>query len=234
MKRTIWMTVLAAFCMVLLPSHLSAQWKVGVNAGYAYNSYSIENNYAYDFHYGGRDGLTVGIPVEYGFFDWFAVRADLTYVQKGFSMERAYNETYRNRCDHYISLPLMARFSFGGEKLRGFLHAGGYVGYWMNSDIEGQELSATVSFDQIHNNEMEGLFVPYNKKYDFNSIRDNRFEAGLAGGIGISYQILPNIEIEAEGRCYYSLTSTTKDYMLKKLPRYNTTFALMAGLKYCF
>ncbi|MFR5759029.1 MAG: hypothetical protein ACLUE2_14645 [Bacteroides cellulosilyticus] len=45
----------------------------------------------------------------------------------------------------------------------------------------------------------------------------------------------PISRLEAEGRCYYALTSTTKDYMKHtKQPQYNTTFTIQAGVKYCF
>ena len=43
--------------------------------------------------------------------DWLAVRADFVYLQKGYSMQRAYDQGFRDRRDHYLSLPVMARFS---------------------------------------------------------------------------------------------------------------------------
>lgn len=79
------------------------------------------------------------------------------------------------------------------------------------------------------------VFAPYDRRYEFISKRDNRFDAGLVGGVGVCYRIHPHIELEAEGRCYYALTSTTKDYMKHtKQPQYNTTFTIQAGVKYCF
>lgn len=117
MKQNKWIiTGLLFLAAIFLPDQAAAQWKVGLNAGYTYNSYSIDTQYAYDFNYDGLGGLTVGIPVEYGILDWLAVRADLAYLQKGHTMSRVYNPTYRDRRDHYLSLPVMARFSFGGER----------------------------------------------------------------------------------------------------------------------
>ena len=236
MKQNKWIiTGLLFFAAIFLPDQAAAQWKVGLNAGYTYNSYSIDTQYAYDFNYDGLGGLTVGIPVEYGILDWLAVRADLTYLQKGHSMSRAYNPTYRDRRDHYLALPVMARFSFGGEKVRGFLHAGGYMGYWAKSWVQGMEESKSSILDDLMADKDPDVFVAYDHKYEFNSTRDNRFAAGLVGGVGLSYRIRPHIEVEAEGRCYYALTSITKDYMKHtKQPQYNTTFALQVGVKYCF
>ena len=150
-------------------------------------------------------------------------------------MQRAYNQGYRDRRDHYLSLPVMARFSFGGEKLRGFLHAGGYMGYWADSRVKGTEISWDNLIDDFLADNESFVFAPYDRRYEFISKRDNRFDAGLVGGVGVCYRIHPNIELEAEGRCYYALTSTTKDYMKHtKQPQYNTTFTIQAGVKYCF
>lgn len=110
MKQNNWIiTALLLLAAIGLPGKATAQWKVGINAGYTYNSYSIDTQYAYDFNYDGLGGLTIGIPVEYGILDWLAVRADLSYLQKGHTMSRLYNPTFRDRRDHYLSLPVMAR-----------------------------------------------------------------------------------------------------------------------------
>ena len=229
------MTACMMLIASLLPCGVAAQWKIGVEAGYDYNDYVINTQYAYDFHYEGRGGFTIGIPVEYGIFDWLGVRTDLTYVQKGYKMHRAYNETFQNRRDHYLVLPVMARFSFGGERLRGFLHAGGYIGCWLKSGLEGMEKTNATDFEEAMQGGIGSIFSCYDHSYSFNSTRDNRFDAGLAGGVGIAYRVMPRLEVEAEARCYYGLTSTTKDYMKhSRQPRYNTTIAIMAGVKYCF
>lgn len=219
----------------VFPMQIDAQWKVGVTAGYDYNFYSVDTQYAYDLNFGNRGGFTAGIIGEYGFRDWFGLRAELVYLQKGHKMDRLYNETRQQRRDNYLELPILARFSFGSEKIRGFLHAGGYVGYWMSSRIKGEEISLTYDPDKQIEGEKPNMAFKYSHSYTFNSRRDNRFDAGVVGGIGVGYRILPQLEVEVEGRCYYSLTSTTKDYMkYNKQPRYNTTVAIQTGVKYCF
>ena len=186
MKQNKWIvTSLLLLAGCLLPDRAAAQWKVGVSAGYAYNQYSIDTQYAYDFNFDGRGGVTVGIPVEYGILDWLAVRADFVYLQKGYSMQRAYDQGFRDRRDHYLSLPVMARFSFGGEKLRGFLHAGGYMGYWADSRVKGTEISWDNLIDDFLADNESFVFAPYDRRYEFISKRDNRFDAGLVGGVGV-------------------------------------------------
>ncbi|WP_459188868.1 hypothetical protein ACGE0T_01900 [Parabacteroides sp. APC149_11_2_Y6] len=74
-----WMTLLLFAFHI---STASAQWKVGVQAGYTHNSLSTTSGYAYDRNYDALGGFTVGIPVQYEFVDWFALQADLSYTQK--------------------------------------------------------------------------------------------------------------------------------------------------------
>lgn len=232
-KKFILFTII--FISALFPMSTAAQWKVGAFAGYDYNHYNIDTQYAYDLNFKGRAGVTIGMLGEYVFKDWLGVRAELVYLQKGHIMDRLYNETMQKRRDHYLELPVMARFSFGSDKIRGFLHAGGYVGYWMNSRVKGSELSLTYDPDKQIEYEDANEFVDYDHDYKFDKRRDNRFDAGLIGGIGLSYRILPYLEVEAEGRCYYSLTSITKNYMKhSKQPQYNTTITTQVSVKYCF
>lgn len=108
--------------------------------------------------YEARDGFTVGIPVQYDFRDWFGLRADLVFVQKGQKMHRTdtYNAIHTDTRNNYLQLPVMASFSFGGERLRGFLNAGGYVGGWLSSHRKG----VTHRFFSDENGDENGVVVP--------------------------------------------------------------------------
>ena len=116
-----------------------AQWSVGVMAGYDYNVYSVAKGYAYDYRYGGMGGLEVTVPVQYNFLDWLGLRADVSYVQKGHTMHRTgvYEGLWTDTRDHYLHVPLMLSFSFGGSKVRGWVDAGGYIGGWLSSWQKG-------------------------------------------------------------------------------------------------
>lgn len=224
---------LCAFFLALASAMpATAQWRVGLTAGYSRNTLNMDTGYAYDMRYEARDGFTVGIPVQYDFRDWFGLRADLTFVQKGQKMHRTdlYNGVYTNTRNNYLQLPVMANFSFGGERLRGFVNAGGYVGGWLSSHRDG----VTTRFFGDENGGDDGMLSPgnsyeFDEKVPFDSRRDNRFEAGLVGGVGVSYRVAPRVELQAEGRCYYALTDMQKNYMKFRVPRYNTTFVVQVG-----
>ncbi len=221
-----------AFCLALAAATpATAQWRVGVTAGYSHNRLDIDTGYAYDMRYEERGGFTVGLPVQYDFFDWLGVRAELTFVQKGHKMHHTeyYNGIYTDTRNNYLQLPVMANFSFGGKRVRGFLNAGGYIGGWLSSHREG--LTYRLFSEEESPN---GIITPNNsyefdEKVPFDSRRDNRFEAGLAGGVGVSCRVTSRVELQAEGRCYYALTDMQKNYMKFRTPRYNTTFVVQIG-----
>lgn len=228
--RPCWVATLLLTLVCSLPA--AAQWRVGVTAGYSYNKLCMDTGYAYDMRYDERGGFTVGIPVQYDFFDWLGVRAEVDFVQKGHKMHRTdiFQKMYTDTRNNYLQIPVMASFSFGGQRVRGFLNAGGYIGGWLSSHRSG------VAWRWFGDEEgdKDGMITSGNRyefdeKVPFYSRRDRRFEAGLAGGLGVSCRITPRLEVQVEGRCYYALTDMQKDYMKFRIPRYNTTFVVQAG-----
>ncbi len=166
--------VFLTFSLAIVAIAANAQWSVGVLAGYDYNLYDYAKGYAYDLRYDGRAGLDFTVPVQYNFNQWFGLRADIDYVQKGHKMHRSgiHQGSYTNTRDHYLHLPIVASFSFGGEKIRGYLNLGGYMGFWAVSSIEGQaRLAMAPDIDDTQ-------YYYFNEKLDFDSKRDNRFDAG--------------------------------------------------------
>lgn len=216
-----------------------AQWSVGLQAGYTHNSLTTSSGYFYDRVYHAQGGFTVGVPVRYTFTDWFALGAEATFVQKGYDARRSgfYDVLHEDVSNNYLSVPLYARFSFGGTRLRGFVNAGGYLGGWLSSYRKGtnyENFSGSDSESPIGIEDIYTSIYHYDEKVKFDSRRDNRFEAGAMAGAGISYQLIANLEIFGECRYYHSLTDMQKDYMKKQVPRYNNTFAFQAGVMFYF
>ena len=202
----------------------NAQWRVGVTAGADYNVFSIDKQYMTDVLFDGRWGVTYGVTGQYNFTDWFGVRADFNLTQKNYRMHRANIEEvdlkYRNT---YLQLPVMASFSFGGKKLRGFCNLGVYGGYWVHSYRSGKDI-----------NSFTGQSFDIKGKVEFDSDRDKRWDCGLVGGVGMEYRFDRHWAAQVEVRHYYSTTSTTKQYMRNKDYRYHSTTAIQLGASYIF
>ncbi len=224
MKRTILILCLAAISV--LPA-AAVSWFMGFEGGYAYNYYNIDTQYAYDMRYTGASGFTAGIPVQVNIFDWLAVRMDLQYQQKNHKMYRThtYSDQYTNTHDHYLQLPVLVNFSFGGERVRGYASAGGYMGYWLASRREGVAIGVS--------NTNTDIFYHFDEYRTLDTKHDCRFDAGLAGNVGLRVKIDERMAFFAEAAVFYSLVSTekTKD-VVAPTPRYNTTCALQVGLQF--
>lgn len=214
-------------CMFFHISSASAQWKVGVQAGYTHNSLSTASGYAYDRNYDALGGFTVGVPVQYEFVDWFALQTDLSFTQKNYASYRSgmYKDIQSDTKNGFMQLPVYAHFSFGGEKLRGFINAGAYVGYWASSKTRGDQFQY---FYSIIDPQAKAPYH-FDGKVPFDSRRDNRFDGGLMTGLGLQYQLTPGIQLLIEGRYYRGLTDLQKNYMRNQIHRYNDTFSLQIG-----
>ena len=218
------MKKLLTLVALVLPSLAFAQWRVGVNGGATYNHSTISKHYMTDYQWKDRWGVTLGVMGQYDVNDWLGVRAELDWTQKNYRLTRQIlsNLDYKY-VNNYLQLPVMASFSFGGKQLRGFCNAGVYGGYWLTSGREGTDF----------NNSSEKVYE-FSEDIKFNSERDQRFDFGFVGGIGLEYRFCQRWAAQVEMRYYYSTVSTQKDYMRLSDPRYNSTLGLQAGLWYSF
>jgi opacity protein-like surface antigen len=218
------MKKLLTLVALVLPSLAFAQWRVGVNGGATYNHSTISKHYMTDYQWKDRWGVTLGVMGQYDVNDWLGVRAELDWTQKNYRLTRQIlsNLDYKY-VNNYLQLPVMASFSFGGKQLRGFCNAGVYGGYWLTSGREGTDF----------NNSSEKVYE-FSEDIKFNSERDQRFDFGFVGGIGVEYRFCQRWAAQVELRYYHSTVSTQKDYMRLSDPRYNSTLGLQAGLWYSF
>lgn len=215
---------LITFIALVLPSLAFAQWRVGVNGGATYNHSTISKHYMTDYQWKDRWGVTLGVMGQYDVNDWLGVRAELDWTQKNYRLTRQiFSNLDYKYVNNYLQLPVMASFSFGGKQLRGFCNAGVYGGYWLTSGREGTDF----------NNSSEKAYQ-FSENIEFNSERDQRFDFGFVGGIGLEYRFCQRWAAQVEMRYYYSTVSTQKDYMRLSDPRYNSTLGVQAGLWYCF
>ena len=203
----------------------NAQWRAGITIGGDWNNYTIDKHYMTDWHYKGQWGWTLGLTGQYNFNEWFGVRADLNWTQKNHQQYRTgmLENTNYDTWNGYLQMPVMASFSFGGQKVRGFLNLGVYGGYWLNSRREGSD----------YNNFGE-YTINFSEKVELNSDRDQRLDFGFLGGLGLEYRITPHWAAQAEVRYYYGTVSTQKQYMRVKDYRYNSTTAVQLAAYYVF
>ena len=234
------MLILCSFAtLAFLLSSLqgSGQLFLGVEGGPNRNYLTTSNASEPFTNYDGMRGWNIGIPVGYQFFDWLALEATPTYIQKNFDIVRTgfFTGVYQKNYNKYLQLPLNLRFSFGGKALRGFVDLGGYVAYWESGRIKGTEANILNGVDTAYQTVNptsilgENYGYSYDQKYVFNSSKDNRLEFGLIGGAGISYELFQTYTFYVEGRYSRAMTDQQKHYETNQAPRYNDTYGVSLG-----
>ena len=207
---------------VALAINANAQLGIGLKGGLDFNSVTRSNAGRVDETYHSKNGLDLGLVLSYQVNDWFAMRANVEMMSRSHTMKRNLNAVkyiYTDYKNGYINLPIMADFSFGGEKLRGHLSAGGYISYWMTSKVKGRTMNIAEEF------------VPFDEKNSFNEYH-NRLVAGVVAGPGISYDVTEKITLQLDALIYYDMVSYMKIGEISKDPRYNNTLSITLGATY--
>ena len=117
-----------------------AQWSVGLRSGWTHTSISRYDGGRMDEAYSALGGFEAGVQGCYTFNSWLAVRANLSFMLRSHRMDRNLNyidPVYTEHINRYLMLPVVADFSFGGERLRGHLLAGAYAGAWLSEHRRG-------------------------------------------------------------------------------------------------
>lgn len=207
---------------IALATNVNAQFGIGLKGGLDFNSVTRSNSGRIDETYHAKNGADYGIILSYQINEWFALRANVEMLSRSHTMKRNLNAVkglYTDYRNQYLTVPVMADFTFGGARVRGHFMMGGYVSYWMMANVSGN------TFD------LYNKIRPFNEKMDFNEYH-NRFVAGLVAGPGLSVALTEKISLELDALLYYDLVSYMKVSKVSPDPRYNNTASLTLGVIY--
>lgn len=227
-----------------LPFTLQAQigqyrneFGVGVNGGVTLSSIDFVPEVPQDLLVGKTFGLTMRYTVEKYFNSICAIVGEVNYAQMGWQ-ERIWDqndspvinpdtelpEEYLRRVN-YIQVPLFARMGWGRER-RGFqffAQAGPQLGYYLNEEAEYNFDLDNPAWNQRVSHISGPDIVQDKKTYNFSNMYhkpiENKFDYGIAVGLGLEFS-QPRIgHIMLEGRFYYGLGnvygSSKRDYFAK-------------------
>lgn len=198
-------------------------WTVGAAIGATYNWQTRDAGYAYDRAYSGAWGANAGITGTYMVQPWLSIRADILFTQKNYKMERMRAEQQAKNIHsdymcHYLQLPVMADWTFGGEDVKSHIYTGAYAAAWLGGNVNRKTI--------LQNEETR-------RRYEFTP-EDNRADGGLVGGVGVSWDPLPYLRVGAEALFYYSMANTLKKQAIMYDRRYNNTVVIGISTKYIF
>ena len=222
MKR---LALLILLCF--LQGEAIAQWAVSLNGGATSTTITRSTAGRIDETYSTLWGYDFGIGGRYTLNPWLAIRADLNLMQRNHRMQRRLNyisPVYTDHLNTYLSLPLMADFSFGLKKLRGHLLLGGYCGFWLTHRVKGVTYGMT---------DYDVFFNTFNQSNPFTR-EDRRLNTGILCGIGLSHCLSRHIDLNLEALYHYDLVSHHIGYAFLHDYRYLNTLSLTLGIIYHF
>lgn len=199
------LTVAAVFPAVA-QRHYSPNFAIGAKGGMTLSrmSFSPKTDQTW------LSGVTAGLQLRYTEERHVGIIAELNLTQRGWreSYEPGENFSYK-RTLTYIQLPLMTHIFFGSRKFKGFVNLGPEIGYMIGSKI-------TADFDYSNISSVPGYPQGYRVSEQLNMDISNRFDYGIAAGIGMEAVVRRRHSIMLEGRFYYGLgnifPSAKKDY----------------------
>ena len=225
--------ILLCWMMMEATAQENPRWIVGVKGGWSYTSMERSNMGRVDETYSPLSGYDVGLQARYSLLDWLAIRADLDFMSRSYQIDRNLHHidrVYTKYSNDYLTLPVMADFSFGGKRLRGHAYGGVYGAFWMKARTEGTTFWMTDYYI---------YFDDFNESRPFNS-EDRRLTAGGVGGLGLSYAF-PDVwkngggpVITLDALYYHDFVSHHKGYSHLSDSRYLGTLSITLGLAFCF
>lgn len=179
--------------LFLVPYFCGAQLFIGVKAGYSpLTKISFKPSLK-------ATNFPAEIP-DYGFIlkyyndKWAGVQAEINLTQRGYNTP--YKETFQyRRVNRYVEMPLIFQIHLNISGLYVHGGAGCYAAYLLSAK-HGYDTTGTMVLND----------------YTFNILRDHRFDYGLIGGAGLSYEFNWGV-IQVEARIMYGYADLLKyDY----------------------
>jgi len=196
------------------------EFAVGVSGGYVMSSINFQPEVPQNQLGGMIGGLTFRYTTEKYFSSICALVAEVNYAQIGWKQKildlqdqpvinsvTGMAEEYQRRIN-YVQVPILARLGWGRERngLQFFFQAGPQLGLFLNEKTEAnyklEERNYSARTSKVINQETMPV--------------ENKFEYGIAAGIGLEYSHPSLGHFMVEGRYYYGLGNiygnTKRDY----------------------
>lgn len=181
---------LIAVTFILLNGYfVHAQFSTGSRVGFQFSTVSTDemlDEVLPDLKF--IRSLSYAVTAQYEFND-FALYSEVAISKKGFAIKERYiPEIYGYTVPvgfdikskvRYVEIPLLAKYSVGGEKVKFYMMAGPQFGYALDGTVSVTPRIFT-------------SFYSFKTKFDLDAINYNRFEISAVGGIGVTFGLGKN------------------------------------------
>lgn len=188
-------TLLATAQSATAETHYKPHISVGGRAGVSLSRMSFTPGVKQSWLMGTAGAITFRYSEE----KIFGLIAELGWEQRGWkeNFEEANATLSYSRSLTYIHLPILTHIYFGSRRFKGFVNLGPEVGYMIGSSISS-------NFDYEHPADVEDF--PANRMVSQMSMDiSNKFDYGIAAGLGCEFYVQPRHSITFEARLYYGL-----------------------------
>lgn len=196
---------------------------VGVNGGYIMSNVGFTPKVNQNMY----DGMTAGVSFRYVCEKYFnticSVQAEVNYTKVGWK-EKILNQSDEpvinsktgiaeeySRTLNYIQIPIFAHLAWGKEQkgMQFFFQAGPQIGFYLSESTQANYDLATPNQADRSNQTIAQETMPVENKFDY----------GIAAGLGLEYSHPKAGHFQVEGRYYYGLGNiygdSKKDYFSK-------------------
>jgi len=185
MKKTIIILILLFTCLFVTSGF--AQFQIGPLAGANFSGLSIDPDIQGNINT--KTGFAVGAAIIYNFSSMFSLQLEPTYMQKGAKIHIPYTdvglilEIEQTIELNYIDIPVLFRVSFGGDFIKPYLLAGGYIAFPL-------ENGKTTLDNLIGNGEDITELLPDEVLEQFEpELITNSIDYGLNFGAGVTFPL---------------------------------------------
>ncbi len=216
----------------------NAQFSIGISAGYANNHLQTDiSNRILTQNKNGSD-FAASIMLNYKCCSRINFQTEINLFDKSYSLVRSgiYEGLYTNYKNKYLQLPIIFQYKFlQNTRCQFFVDAGLFFSNWVSGKIKGAIPNVFNSYDSINSSGQIKHYLRYtnySEKYQFNSVKDNRYEFGALLGITTIYQLNQKYSIFYSVRFCQSFVSQQKKYSINQTAQYNQTIMISIGCKF--
>lgn len=180
----------------------SPNFAIGGKAGATMSKMSFSP----EVHQKFTNGLTMGVTARYTEERFFGLIAEINLTQRGWAEDFARDEAPEfsyTRTLTYIQVPLLTHIYFGSKKFRGFVNLGPEFGYMIGNSIDA-------NFDYNNYGSIQGFPQGYRTNEQLKMEIQNKFDYGIAVGLGLEWILKRKHSFFLEGRYYYGLGNIFK------------------------
>lgn len=196
MIRRIFTAILTiiSVCAMQAEEHYVAHIAVGAHAGMSMSKVTFSPSVPQKF----GQGATAGVSLSYAEEKLVGLRAEVNYIQRGWSEDFEESPLNFSRKLHYISVPLLTHINFGSKRCKCIFNLGPEF-----SLLIGQSTSA--NFDVYHPADDSRWPSESRMTEQLTTEVRNKFDYGICAGVGFEFYLTPRRSMYVEARYYYGL-----------------------------